>query len=108
MLKQLITASVLLSAHWAGAQSIDITGSVTSSGSVTIANDYKFATPKAQTVSISQAAFTLASTSGSVEVIRSVNGGNPIILRTTGGTTGTATQFVAPVSLPDGADVKSL
>lgn len=72
------------------------------------ANNYTYAAPKTKTLSVSHAAFQLATTNPLVFAHRSLNSGNPSLLRTTGGTTGTPVFFEAPVYLPDGATVTAL
>jgi hypothetical protein len=77
-------------------------------GDVRTTADYTYAAAKTRNLSVNQAAFNLASTTSTVSTKRGTNSGNPIILTTQNGTPGTQTQFVAPVSLPDGAIVTNV
>lgn len=80
-------------------------------GDVTIpaTNNYSYSSARTKTLSVSHAAFILAGTNTLVFPHRSINaGGNPTLLRTTGGTTGNPAYFEAPVYLPDGATVTGI
>jgi hypothetical protein len=82
---------------------LDVVGDV----EIPAANDYTYATAKTQYQTVNHAAFVRAGTNTAYNPHRALSGG-VYILRTQGGTLGTAAYFIAPVNLPNGATVTNV
>ncbi|MBL4651302.1 MAG: hypothetical protein JKY53_00345 [Flavobacteriales bacterium] len=80
---------------------LDVVGDV----EVPAANDYTYATAKTQYYTVSNAAFHKTNTGNVFEEART---SNTVYLGASGGSYGTAAQFIAPINLPDGAVITQL
>jgi len=77
-------------------------------GDARVDNEYVYNSAKTRYLTVNHSAFTIGSTTVGVLPHRALNNDNPAILRTQGGTLGTAAYFSAPVTLPQGAIVTTV
>ena len=91
-----------------GTDNLVVDGTSTLAGNVSTGGNYNYTAARTRYLTLSHAAFVIATQNTAVHPHRAYNSYLPVLVRTAGGTAGASTSFIAPVNLPDGATITNI